>query len=509
MIDCLNILVNELRHLQHGLSPELQNELFMQNHLITACEDVAACRLTCYKHSPTLADQIADLHTSITSYEKSHRETENFFTDRRYRGMGNFRLKQSSRAQIPHRSFRSRPPDRKKKKCFVCEKEGCWSTNHSDKKKDETIVRYKNQLGSRFDRRSSHYITEFEGIRPENSENDDESDENIETFILNVISASSFFKPEISETFFISFEALQNAEIMIINFNHRVFKHELKIITIEFLNAFHDSEASDPFVYVISNRYISDEFYGIMIDTKTSKFSIVGYGQYLAYKAMNDDVAINSTKAGAIYVQFGIGSISSIGSINIPTPIGQIEFHIVKADTPFLLCLADLDRLKVYFNNVENVLVSKNKEAFSMIKRFGHPFLLWAGPLQTCLMQSLNFNPCYLTEGEIRHLHRRFGHPSPRKLQSVLKNSGHEMNKAMLERLTKFCTFCQRHGRSPGRFKFTLREEVNFNFSIIVNIMYIDNSPILHVIDEGTKFQAARWLKEISAKHTWEMLRLC
>ena len=103
-------------------------------------------------------------------------------------------------------------------------------------------MRYKNQLGSRFDRRSSHYITEFEGIRPEDSENDDESNENIEAFILNVIFALSFFKPEISETFFISFEVLQNAEIMIINLNHRAFKHELKIISIEFLNAFHNSE---------------------------------------------------------------------------------------------------------------------------------------------------------------------------------------------------------------------------------------------------------------------------
>ena len=115
MIDCLNILVNELRHLQHGLSPELQNELFMQNHFITVCENVTACRLTCYKHNPTLADQIADLHISIISYEKSHRETENFFIDRRYRSMKNFRLKQSFRTQIFHRSFKSRPPDRKKK----------------------------------------------------------------------------------------------------------------------------------------------------------------------------------------------------------------------------------------------------------------------------------------------------------------------------------------------------------------------------------------------------------
>ena len=61
----------------------------------------------------------------------------------------------------------------------------------------------------------------------------------------------------------------------------------------------------------------------------------------------------------------------------------------------------------------------------------------------------------------------------------------------------------------PGRFKFILRDDVNFNYSIIVDIMYIDNSPILHIVDEATRFQAAKWLSNISAKHTWDILRLC
>lgn len=39
--------------------------------------------------------------------------------------------------------------------------------------------------------------------------------------------------------------------------------------------------------------------------------------------------------------------------------------------------------------------------------------------------------------------------------------------------------------------------------------MYIDSNPILHVVDEATLFQAARWLKNMTASHTWEMLRLC
>ena len=184
----------------------------------------------------------------------------------------------------------------------------------------------------------------------------------MKTFVLNATFEFSFSKIENSETFFISFGALQNAKMMIINLNQRVFKHGLGII--EFL-IFHNSEASDPFAYVVSDRYISDEFYEIMIDTDVSKYSIVGYGQYFVYKTIHE-VNIDSIKTETIYVQFGIGFISFIGFIDIATSIDRVEFHIVKTDTSFLLCLADLDRLKVYFNNVQNTLVSENK-TFSVI----------------------------------------------------------------------------------------------------------------------------------------------
>jgi hypothetical protein len=44
---------------------------------------------------------------------------------------------------------------------------------------------------------------------------------------------------------------------------------------------------------------------------------------------------------------------------------------------------------------------------------------------------------------------------------------------------------------------------------MIVNVMYIENNSILHVVDEATRFQAAKWLQNISAKHTWNTLCLC
>jgi hypothetical protein len=76
-----------------------------------------------------------------------------------------------------------------------------------------------------------------------------------------------------------------------------------------------------------------------------------------------------------------------------------------------------------------------------------------------------------------------------------------------LEYLTKYCEQCQKFGRSPERFKFNLRDDVSFNYSIIVDIFYISGKPVLHIIDEGTRYQAGRWLQNISALHTWDTLK--
>jgi hypothetical protein len=112
--------------------------------------------------------------------------------------------------------------------------------------------------------------------------------------------------------------------------------------------------------------------------------------------------------------------------------------------------------------------------------------------MQIYVNQSFDLNLCYLIETELRQLHRRFDHSSIRKLYDLLERASHEVKKPALEKLTKFCTFCQKYAKFSERFKFTLKDDVNFNYSMIVNIMYIENSSISHVVDETTRFQAAR-----------------
>ena len=159
----------------------------------------------------------------------------------------------------------------------------------------------------------------------------------------------------------------------------------------------------DSFTYITSLRYPTSTFYSVVIDTGTSRWSTAGYEQYLAYEKTHSE-RIDTSRAGMARIQFGIGSTSSIGSVTIKTPIGVfiggIGFHVLETDTPFLLCIDDMDALGVYYNNVDNMLVTP-KGTFSVIQHFGHPFMLWDESLESFINGSLNQNPSSLTDTEL------------------------------------------------------------------------------------------------------------
>jgi hypothetical protein len=197
-----------------------------------------------------------------------------------------------------------------------------------------------------------------------------------------------------TETFMISFDLLQNAEMMITNLANRSLSHFLinnlhicmnddqtsNVLQTD-LKKFYFSDLDhicmkniDSFTYMIIDRYTFAVFYDIMIDSGASVRSIVDYEQYLAF-IKNISIDLNLTKTEAVNVQFEIESISSVESITIDISIELVKFHVIKIDTFFLLSLADMNRLKIYFKNVENLLVDTIK-VLSIIRRFDHDFLL-------------------------------------------------------------------------------------------------------------------------------------
>lgn len=130
--------------------------------------------------------------------------------------------------------------------------------------------------------------------------------------------------------------------------------------------------SDDLHTFITSGRCKSDNFYRIIIGTKTSKHSTTGLHQFKAYQRIKPS-QIDKTKAGTVNVQIGIGYITSIGSSLIETPIGTIGFHILPADNFLLLSLLVMDKLRVYYDKTKNLLGAPSSK-FLVIQRFGQAF---------------------------------------------------------------------------------------------------------------------------------------
>ena len=71
---------------------------------------------------------------------------------------------------------------------------------------------------------------------------------------------------------------------------------------------------------------------------------------------------LNKYIAGLANFTFGIGNATSIGSVILDIPMGSIIFHILPVNTPFLLCLADMDKLGAFFNNIPNQVIQSQTQ---------------------------------------------------------------------------------------------------------------------------------------------------
>ncbi|KAI0992313.1 hypothetical protein K3495_g15873, partial [Podosphaera aphanis] len=323
-------------------------------------------------------------------------------------------------------------------------KEGCWSTRHTETERQ--FARRK------FDNKISSYILEYEGKEGEEEEEDPENDSSKEIDIMFL-------------------ELNDDDDINEEHHNSEFFITSIKKIPVKYARDFHETlcdqsllhriTRDQPVSYIIEGRYSSAEFCGIMLDTGTALVSTAGYNQTKAYIKLFGG-KIDKSTAGSIRAHFGIGNTTSIGSIDVTSPIGKVKFHIVDAETPFLLCLQDMDKLGVDLINTKDEILKNGKVISKVVRIHNHPFLLW-GP------SSINF----LTEVELRQLHRRFGYPSVNRLVRTLERAGHDSpnHRSLLNKINKFCTYCQKHSRSPGRFKFSLKDDIHFNYSIIVDVI--------------------------------------
>ncbi|PVH80071.1 hypothetical protein DL98DRAFT_549327 [Cadophora sp. DSE1049] len=185
-----------------------------------------------------------------------------------------------------------------------------------------------------------------------------------------------------------------------------------------------------------SSRYSEDD---LLIDTGASNKNTGGINQLRALQRVQD-VDFDTSQVRRSRITFGAGSRPSLGTATVDTPAGRMEFQIVDADIPFLLLLDQHSQL-----------------------------------LDTSIG---TINTCYLTETEIRRLHKRFGHPSVRRLQHLLDQAGHMPDSEIMLRVKEMCEHCQRHAEAPHQFRFKLERYV------------------LHMVDKAIGFGAAKVLRK-------------
>ena len=506
-LDCLQKLFDRLQVVQRGLSESYQEDLSLRDQVINACQGIKECRLALYNPADTYEGVCAQLRSSIGTAQREaeietsqYAQTEEYdhnWTDRTYGGRGRGYSRRSGQRYLQDRN--------RQKKCYICGKPNCWSTRHPYEERKEAYDKFR-QKGAGTQGVTAAYFQSFliqqEGVDDLACEPEDSAIKGTQQLLMDL--EIEEYPDDPSEQFFTAFGELNGIQ------------------TVSILNdqsAFHSITGSDVFneptedpaeAFSFDDRYAANSFQGIMPDTGAAGVSTAGEPQVQALQQIDKSVQIDRSTAGQHIIRFGKGKATSCGTIRVQTPVGHIVFQVVPTNTPFLFCLADMDRMGVRFDNLENVLVQGDKR-IPIVRKWGHPWLL-LHQQKYQLERSVAWS--HLTEPELRQLHRRFGHPSAHRLFRILQRAGYqETGIKVIEQLVKYCHHCQMHQKSPSRFRFTLKDDHDFNFCVIIDILYLSSQegskPVLQVVDSATSFQAARFLKDMSARNTWDTLRLC
>lgn len=229
---------------------------------------------------------------------------------------------------------------------------------------------------------------------------------------------------------------------------------------------------------------------------------MIGLKQMEAYKRRYP-CSVDKAETSAVF-RFGDQNYSSCGilTLHVPTPAGpkRVLAHVVEADIPLLLGLDVLDEYGWNILTVENEVVSV-PESWTMpiVRKSGHMFLEWNQYF------TQNFS-----KAQLHHLHLHFMHPSSTKMYNLLRRadpvgtSGE--TKRILEDIGKSCHACQTYATGPITFQVRFPDKVVFNNEILIDVMYLDNKPVLHIVDAGTNFMSARFLPALDTETVWNTL---
>ena len=277
----------QLRQIQRSLDPEFQSDSALRNKIISACSTVPACGFAVLQQTINIPGLINNIHAAIENSEGAVRAerleplgNSIYFTDRKYYTRDPNPNSNPTHSNPIYTPSSNRTSRFQKKRCFVCGKEGCWSTKHSEKERQDSKTKFAKRLTN--SNRYTSYIQEYEGI-PDDDQH--EIDQDMEALAL-----------EIDDEDFVNHEA-EN------------FVTSISTIPMGYAQAYYNKLSDQSTSHIItqsipehflsSGRYTSKEFHGIMLDTGAARVSTAGHG-HSALQSLVDTNRLDLTLEGWI-----------------------------------------------------------------------------------------------------------------------------------------------------------------------------------------------------------------
>ena len=181
--ECLRKMCTEIDKIQRSVNSAYRGPIHLRDNIIRACRGHPALAAGLTNPPSETSDMVNSLCSSIINYEAVHKpssienyiqsetdwgDDEIFFTDRQYRRHRSMRGRHRGTSSLSRPSYRPGTFQRTKK-CFVCGKVSCWSSNHTQQERDDS----KKKFGDRYpeykarpsyERNLQRWITEYEGV---------------------------------------------------------------------------------------------------------------------------------------------------------------------------------------------------------------------------------------------------------------------------------------------------------------------------------------------------------
>ena len=386
--EALELMFDKLQLCQRALGPAYAGGIPLRSQIIHACQRSPELAAALNKPAADPEEMMADLRATLAQYTAMNSQfvadaDDQYYLDRRYnnnhdrsRGRDNIRggsFDRGGRGSFRRNNFGQRDKPWRKR-CYICRKEGCWSTKHTDEEKRRMRSQYLSQcdvVGTAPTYNNlTAFLMDFEGHEEGDHYILDENDDDIDEDVTKDAQCITYLTDQ-------------------------AFLHHLTT-----QDVYSVKDNSTPATqFLIKDRYSRLTFQGILPDTGAANVSTAGREQLLALQREDPRVELDKQTAGQASIKFGKGSsVTSIGTTTVKTPIGIITFHVLDTPTPFLLCLADMDRLGVYLDNTRDELVCGTTRV-PIIRKWGHPWFH---------LNRMENATLFMSETELRRLHRRF-----------------------------------------------------------------------------------------------------